>query len=91
MRALGVLEAAAQSGLSIGAYAKEAGIDPQRLYWWKRRLERPTPVAEFVEVQRAPSGVGVIEVTLASGDVVRVGGDADAQVLRAVIQALRTC
>lgn len=33
-----VLTACAKSGLSMRAFAESQGVQPRRLYWWKKRL-----------------------------------------------------
>jgi hypothetical protein len=98
------MAALAESGLSDAAFAQEAGLDPQRLHRWRRRLEgarpalgatRPAAASAFVEVDRSPglpvrSSTGV-EVVLRSGDVVRAGSGTDEATLRMVIAVLRSC
>jgi hypothetical protein len=38
VEARGVLEAWRRSGLPLERYARQRGLVPQRLYWWKRKL-----------------------------------------------------
>ena len=47
-----VLARAEREGKSITMLAREEGVSPQRLYWWKKRLrgEEPSP-SSFVEVR----------------------------------------
>jgi hypothetical protein len=50
-----VLEAWQRSGKSGAAFARQQGIDPQRLFWWRERLglprdERARPGNAFVPV-----------------------------------------
>jgi transposase-like protein len=51
-----VLARGEREGKSITALAREQGVSPQRLYWWKKRLRGEEPSASsFVEVSiRAP-------------------------------------
>jgi transposase-like protein len=50
-----VLARAEREGKSITMVAREEGVSPQRLYWWKKRLrgEEPSP-SSFVEVRITP-------------------------------------
>lgn len=61
-----------QSRDSVAAFAARHGIDPQRLYSWRRRLGSVSS-PQFVEIharQPSPTG-GAIEVVCPSGHVVR--------------------
>jgi transposase-like protein len=57
--AASLLAEAERSGLSDRAFAKRRGIDPQRLWWWRKRLDKTrTKKAEvgFVELAvRSPA------------------------------------
>lgn len=69
-----------RSGLSDRAFAKRSGLDPQRLWWWRKRLEqaRRSEAIAFVEVKpKAVASMGtksvdVLEVRLLNGRVVMV-------------------
>lgn len=37
-----VLDACAASGATVSAFARQAGLLPQRLYWWRERLGAST-------------------------------------------------
>jgi transposase-like protein len=70
------LAALARSGQSVSAFAAEHGLDPQRLYQWRRRLGKAEPIT-FREVTVRPSLVvdapgARFEIALASGEVIRV-------------------
>jgi Transposase len=84
-----VLSAQAASGLSVAAFAAREGLDPQRLYFWRRRVEAGpvAPPPTFIEVRHGAERER-IEVVLRSGRVVRVGEAIDAGVLRRLIAAL---
>jgi transposase-like protein len=97
-RAREVLAEAKQSGESLSAYAQRHGIDPQRLYTWRRKLEAvkgadssPSKAA-FVPVRVASDEVATsapgFELVLGGGRVVRVGADFDARALRRLVEAL---
>jgi hypothetical protein len=71
------LAALASSGEPVSAFAARHGLDAQRLYTWRRRLNGSAPAATaaaFVEVIPEPLGQGHrgFEVLLTTGDVVRV-------------------
>jgi transposase len=93
-----LLAEAVQSGESLNAYAQRHGIDPQRLYSWRRKLgavkeASPSPAHEsFVPVRVAPetraTPPSAFELVLAAGRVVRVGADFDARALRRLVEAL---
>jgi len=82
-----VLAALARSGKSVSAFAAEHGLDPQRLYLWRRRLGKaePTTFQEVIvhraEARHMPGPAGAFEVVLASGDVVRIPSSFDAAAL----------
>lgn len=82
------LELLAESGLSVPAFAEREGIDPQRLYFWMRRLGKPRrpAVAKFVEV--TPRVAANVEVVLQNGRILRVPTSIDAAALRDLIAVL---
>jgi len=84
-----VLTAQAASGLSVAAFAAREGIDPQRLYFWRRRVDAGSVEAppEFIEVRHTAERERV-EIVLRSGRVVRVAESIDADALRRLIVAL---
>jgi hypothetical protein len=93
------------SGRSARAFAQEQGVTPWALYYWRERLEgkeRPKvrrKPRSSARVQLAPVHVvtggegcgGDVEIVLASGDRVRVAASVSADILRRVVQVLRTC
>lgn len=84
-----VLDAARDSGLSLAAFAAREGFDAQRLYFWRRRLDRDadhSPAPTFVEVR--PRGAEHVEVVLRSGQILRVAASIDGGVLRSLVDAL---
>jgi transposase len=90
-----------RSGLSDRAFAKQHGLDPQRLWWWRRRLEqeRLGEAVAFVEVKPkavasvATTSVDVLEVRLLNGRVVSVTTAVDPMVLARLLDAIegRSC
>lgn len=84
-----VLDAARDSSLSLAAFATREGLDPQRLYFWKRRLahdDDETASPAFVEVRAM--GSEHVEIILRSGQVLRVAASIDGGVLRRLVEAL---
>src|SRR5271170_7120717 len=90
-----VLAALRRSGKSVGEFAAEHGLDPQRMYLWRRRLGKaePTIFQELIvrpAAQRAvpDAGGNLFEIVLASGDVVRVPPSFDAEALARLLGVL---
>ena len=91
-----MLEEAERSGLSDRAFARQKGIDPQRLWWWRKRLGSTTAVAKqdtgFVElaVRRTPppAVTGRVEILLGNGRVVATSVDVDPVMLARVLDAV---
>jgi hypothetical protein len=86
-----ILSALDASGLSVAAFAARERLDPQRLYFWRRRLDNASrdvarPPA-FIELRPAAERERV-EVLLRSGRVVRVAESIDGDVLRRLVDAL---
>ena len=88
VEARGVLEAWRRSGLSLERYANQRGLVPQRLRWWKWKLEREG-ASRGIDVAPALLPVRVTEparrgepvtVLLRSGHMLKVshGFDEDA-------------
>lgn len=81
----------AQSGVSIKQFCKDRGIAVHAFYGWRRRLRETEPV-RFALVDRAatvPAPEWNLEVTLLSGERLRIGAGVDAVSLRTVLAALR--
>lgn len=88
-----VLAALGASGLSTREFALREGLDAQRLYFWKRRLEscaapaeRTAVVPAFVELR--PRVPGHVEVVLCSGRVLRVSETIEPATLRRFLEIL---
>jgi transposase-like protein len=93
-----VIAAQKRSGKSVSRFAAEHGLDPQRLYLWRRRLAavaesdnttfRELIVRPSATVSIAESKNASFEVVLASGILVRVPASFDAVALVRLLDAL---
>jgi transposase-like protein len=80
------------SGRPVSVFAAEHGLDPQRLYAWRRRLARGEPTTFRELIVRSPPAAAFFEVVLASGVVVRVPSSFDAEALARLLDVLaRAC
>lgn len=97
--ARGVLSAWRRSGLSIEKFAKERFLVPQRIRWWKAKLEgkgtalvrSPAPLALLpVQVTESSSSKRgePVAVYLRSGHIVKVGRGFDEEAFARVIALL---
>jgi hypothetical protein len=93
--ARGVLAALHRSGKPVRVFAAEHGIDPQRVYLWRRRLGGAEPTTFQELVVRPASGRTVahadgtgFEILLASGDVVLVPASFDGAALGRLLELL---
>jgi transposase-like protein len=90
-----VIVALERSGKSVSTFAVEHGLDPQRVYLWRRRLGKaePTTFREIV-VHASPSradgprGDAAFEIALTSGIVVRVPASFDEAALARLLEVL---
>jgi len=84
------LSAQRSSGLSVAAFAAREGLDAQRLYFWRRRVETEVAAAEtspaFIELR--PRGSELVEIVLRSGRVLRVAETVDPAALVRLVAAL---
>jgi hypothetical protein len=82
-----VLAAQRASGLSALAFSRREGLGRERLYWWRKRLERTgSRATTFVEVKARATEL--VEVVLGSGRVLRVPSAIEPEVLRRLVEAL---
>ena len=81
-----------RSKLALTEFCRRIGVSPQRMYYWRDRLQaaegRSSMVPQFVEVAVRPTPasapIGVIELVFPAGHVVRVPASVGLeQVLRA--------
>src|SRR6187549_2317005 len=94
IEARGVLNALAKSGLSIEKFARDRGLTPQRIYWWKKKLFPPkVPSMSLLPVRVVePPAVAKrgepVTVMLRSGHMVKVGRDFDEEAFTRVVALL---
>ena len=76
-----------KSGQSIRVYCQNRGVSEYAFYSWRQRLRKEIPVT-FALVETKPASESpVIDVVLATGDRLRIPGDATT--LRMVLSVLR--
>jgi hypothetical protein len=87
-----VISALERSGKPVSAFAAEHGLDPQRVYLWRRRLggAEATTFQELVvrPVAVRPAADAYFEVVLSGGEVVRVPRSFDAADLARLLDVL---
>ena len=97
VEARGVLGAWRKSGMSIKRFAKERGLTPQRLYWWKRKLGISTKsdAAAVAAPMLLPVHVGAearrgepVTVLLRTGHLLKVSRGFDEEAFVRVISLL---
>lgn len=85
-----VLEAGDRRKLSNSALARELGVSPQRINWWRKRLraaQTPTQPA-FVEVKLAASSPHPFAIRTNKGRTIEVWPGFDAAELARLIAAV---
>ena len=89
------LQAWRSSGVSIERFATARGITPQRIRWWKKKLEEAMPSRKGsallpvrVVATTEPSRGAPIQVILPSGHIVRVGRGFDEDTFARVMAIL---
>jgi transposase len=81
----------ARSGLSIKQFCKDRGVAEHAFYGWRKRLRETGPIRfALVDHTGAPHAPeGILELTLLTGERLRIGAGVDAVTLRTVLEALR--
>lgn len=96
VEARGVLQAWRKSGLSVERFARQRGLVPQRLHWWKRKIEKaeqglvvaaPAMLPVQVTSERAPRGEPVT-LLLRTGHMVKVSRGFDEHAFTRVVALL---
>jgi transposase-like protein len=86
-----VIAALERSGKPVSVFAAEHGLDPQRVYQWRRRVAGgdPTMFREIVVRPSDPRAQGSsFEVVLATGDIIRVPPSFDEAALARLLDVL---
>lgn len=90
-----ILAALKASGLTLAAFAAREGLQPQRLYKWRRHVEEQATPLKFAEVlvsgagRSTPAVTGSgFEVVLRSGRILRVGASFDGVALSRLVSVL---
>lgn len=95
-----VLAALARSGQSVRDFAERHGVDPQRVYLWRRRVAGGDRTTFHEVVVRAPPSTltepqgSDFEIALTSGVTIRVPSSFDAAALTRLLEVLgqwRSC
>jgi hypothetical protein len=95
--AVGMVKALAASGGVIGRFARQHGINEQRIRWWRDRVRQAGPTTvRFAPVRLVANGARPQPIHAAAGlevsvgdAVVHVGAGFDAGLFRSVVDALR--
>jgi transposase-like protein len=80
-----------RSGKSVARFATEHGVDPQRVYYWRRRVaegDGTTFREVIVRPSRLQQETAAFEIALASGEVVRVPASFDSDALARLLDVL---
>jgi hypothetical protein len=86
------LAALERSGKSVAVFSAEQGLDPQRLYMWRRRLAKGEGTTFQEVIVRPSSAACAFEVVLTSGVTVRVPSSFDGDALARLLEVLaRAC
>jgi hypothetical protein len=94
------VEAWRSSGLPLATFARQHGLGPTRIRWWRTRLgeqasfslSAPSAVVPVTIVGTSAQSAELsrMEIVLASGHVVRIGPDFDADALLKLVRVLET-
>ena len=81
------------SGLSMVAFAAQAGVSSATLYTWRRRLRRKRSRPGLVEVSTIEAAATCEALTLRIGSeyAIEVRGGFDGETLRRVLEVLAGC
>ena len=78
-----------KSGLSTTDYAREHGIVPQHIYFWRQKLEGGAKEIKLLPIQLAEPRRGEpITVLLRTGHMLKVGRGFDEEALLRVVAVL---
>ena len=91
VEARGVIDAWRKSGLSTLDFARERGIVPQRIYWWRKKLADVDAASglKLLPVQLVDAKRGEpVTVLLRSGHMLKVGRGFDEEAFARVVAVL---
>ena len=80
------------SGLGVEAFCRERGVCKASFYPWRRRLRSvPAQAVSFARIETKPAteSESVLELIFATGERLRIGKGADANLLQSIVVALR--
>jgi hypothetical protein len=88
-----VIAAWKKSGLSVEQFARARGLVPQRLYWWRKKLETKdasstSPMALLPVKVVEPRRGEPVTVLLRSGHMLKLGRDFDEAAFARVVALL---
>jgi len=79
------------SGMTCRAFARDAGVTPWVLYYWRQQVAGEDRPARRRRPRRVSlARVRDVEIQLANGDRVRCADGVSVETLRRVVQVLRT-
>lgn len=85
-----LVEEQSKSGQSAQGYCRQRGVSKQSFYAWRRRLREGEPGMSFALVARGGElePAGALELTLASGERLKIGAGCGEATLRMVLGVL---
>lgn len=79
-------------GQKVRAFCRERGIGEASFYYWRKRLPK-SDMVRFALLETTPADTdrvaSALELVLASGERLRIGGQVDADTLRMVLEVVR--
>ena len=86
------------SGMSVRAWCREKEVSEKTYYYWQRRLYQQmisaTEQVDFAEIPpevQTGQSTGVIAKVYLSGAAIEVYPGADAQMIQAILETLKSC
>lgn len=76
--------------MPVREFCRQRSLNVQSFYTWRRRLQEQEPVRfALVDTERMAKASEPLELTLSSGEKLRIGAGVDAATLRTVLEVLR--
>ena len=88
------VEACRRSGQKVSEWCTEQGIPVVQYYSWQRKVFQAVttePGVCFTEISARPAGRGIAASIESGGLRIEIHAGADAETVRAIIQALKEC